>query len=203
MQYWEIIFSGLTALGTLAVAALAIWGDYIRARLVPGRLAVEIYDEDGDTIGQPPNQVYYRHLRVVNRRPWRRPENCRVLLRAMSRRGPNGIFQPIPMPVPLQFIWTPPDTTPPLITIHREQILDFGCIRQGADLRWEPRLYWKPGNFTGFVRANEAIRYSLQIVSDAYVSERYQVFQVSFDGVWDPIPAQMTGWHLTIDEISE
>src|SRR5438552_14802219 len=94
MKCWEIIFSGLTAFGTLAVAALAIWGDYIRARLVPGRLAVEIYEKDGDTVGQPPNQIYYRHLRAVNRRPWRRPENCRVLLRAMSRRGPNGIFQP-------------------------------------------------------------------------------------------------------------
>ena len=202
MKCWEIIFSGLTAFGTLAVAALAIWGDYIRARLVPGRLAVEIYEKDGDTVGQPPNQIYYRHLRAVNRRPWRRPENCRVLLRAMSRRGPNGIFQPMPVPVPLQFMWTPPDTTPPLVAIYREQILDFGYIRQGADLRWEPRLYWKPGNFAGFVGANEAIRYSLQVVSDAYVSETYQVFQVSYDGHWNPVAAQMV-LHLTINEILE
>jgi len=129
------------------------------------------------------------------------PRELPSLLRAMSRRGPNGIFQPIPVPVPLQFIWTPPDTTPPLVTIQREQILDFGYIHQGANLRWEPRLYWKPGNFAGFVGANEAIRYSLQIVSDAYVSETYQVFQVAFDGVWDPVPAQMM-MHLAIDEIA-
>jgi hypothetical protein len=201
MKYWEIIFSGLTAFGTVAVAVLAIWGDYIRAHLVPGRLAIEIYEEDGDTVGQPPNQVYYRHLRVVNRRPWRHGGNCRVLLRGMSRRAPNGMFHPIPIPVPLQFIWTPPDTMPPLVAIHRDQILDFVYIRQGANLRWEPRLYWKPGNFAGFVGPNEAIRYSLQIVSDAYVSETDQVFQVAFDGVWDPVPAQMM-MHLTIDEIA-
>ena len=196
----EIIFSGLTAVGTLAIAALAIWGDWIRTRLAPGRLAVEIYEEEGDIVNQPPNQIYYRHLRVVNRRPWRRAENCRVLLRAMSRRGPNGIFQPIPMPVPLQFVWTPPDITPSLIPIPREEILDFGYIREGAGLRWQPRLYWTPNNFAGFVGANEAIRYSLQIVSDAYVSETYQVFEVSFDGVWSPVAAQMK-MLLTIDPL--
>jgi len=150
-------------------------------------------------VGQPPNQVYYRHLKVVNNRRWR-AENCRVLLREMSRRGPNGVFQPIPMPVPLQFIWTPPDTTPSFVTIHRDQMLDFGFIRQAQQLRWEPRLYWQPGNFAGFVGHNEAVKYSLQIVADAYVSEKYQVFQVSFDGLWNPVAAQMK-MHLTIDEV--
>ena len=199
MQYWEIILSGLTAFGTIFVAILAIWGDYIRARFAPGKLAIETCDEDGDMVGQPPNQVYYRHLKVVNKRRWR-AENCRVLLREMSRRGPNGVFQPIPMPVPLQFIWTPPDTTPSLVTIHRDQMLDFGFIRQAQQLRWEPRLYWQPGNFAGFVGHNEAVKYSLQIVADAYVSEKYQVFQVSFDGLWNPVAAQMK-MHLTIDEV--
>jgi hypothetical protein len=193
----EIIFSGLTAVGTLAVAVLAVWGDWIRTRLAPGRLAVEIYEEEGETINQPPKQFYYRHLRVVNRKPWRRAENCRVLLQAMSRRrGPNEIFQPIPMPVPLQFIWPPQELEPSAITIHAEKTLDFGAVSQERQ-RFEPRLYWAPNNFAGFVGANEAIRYSLQIVSDAYVSETYQVFQVDYDGVWNPVPAQMKP-HLTI-----
>jgi len=116
----EIIFSGLTALGTLAVAALAIWGDWIRTRLAPGKLAIEIYEQDGTLTNQPPNRIYYYHLRVVNKRPWRRPENCRVLLKEMGRRGPNGIFQPIPVAVPLQFIWAPPLHRQPLqYTMHK------------------------------------------------------------------------------------
>ena len=72
--------------------------------------------------------------------------------------------------------------------------------RQAQQLRWEPRLYWQPGNFAGFVGHNEAVKYSLQIVADAYVSEKYQVFQVSFDGLWNPVAAQMK-MHLTIDEV--
>lgn len=195
----DIIFSGLIAFGTLAVAVLAIWGDWMKARLAPGKLAIEVSEEDGDTINQPPNQVYHRHLKVVNRRPWRRAENCRVLLKAMSRQGPNGVFQPIPMTVPLQFIWPPQGQEPSAITVHRDKTLDFGAVSQQR-LRFEPRLYWTPASFTGFVGAHEAIRYSLQIVSDAYVSERYQVFEVAFNGQWNPIPAQMKNY-LTIDEI--
>jgi len=195
---WEIIFSGLTAFGTLAIAALAIWGDWIRTRLFRGELSLEMYEDSVTLANQPPNRIYYYHLKVVNRRRWRRADNCRVLLKALSRRAPNGVFQPVPMPVPLQFIWAPENVTPSAITIHHEEILDFGLVREGNP-RFEPRLYWIPNHFTGFVGANEAIRYSLQIVSDAYVSKTYQVFEVAYDGVWDPVPAQMA-MHLTIDE---
>src|SRR5205823_10268374 len=113
-------------------------------------------------IPRPPISSLFPYTTLFRSR-WR-AENCRVLLREMSRRGPNGVFQPIPMPVPLQFIWTPPDTTPSFVTIHRDQMLDFGFIRQAQQLRWEPRLYWQPGNFAGFVGHNEAVKYSLQIV---------------------------------------
>jgi len=89
--------------------------------------------------------------------------------------------------------------TPSAITIHDAQTLDFGLIHEGR-LRFEPRLYWRPNSFSGDVAAHEAIRYSLQIISDAYVSKKYQVFEVALDGGWDPIPAQMRS-HLTIREI--
>jgi hypothetical protein len=39
---WEIIFSGLTAFGMLAIAALAIWGDWIRTRLFRGELSRDV-----------------------------------------------------------------------------------------------------------------------------------------------------------------
>jgi len=197
---WEIIFSGLTAFGTLAIAALAIWGDWIRTRLFRGELSLEMYEGSVSLANQPPHQIYYYHLKVVNKRWWRRAGNCRVLLKAMSRRGPNGVFQSIAMPVPLQFIWAPQNVTPSAIAIQHEEILDFGLVREGNP-RFEPRLYWIPNHFTGFVGANEAIRYSLQVVSDAYVSKTYRVFEVAFDGVWNPVLAQMTT-HLTIDEIA-
>ena len=187
----------LTAFGTLAVAIAAIWGDWIRASF--GKLALELCENDGDLVNKPANQVYYRHLKVVNKRRWPHPKNCRVLLKAMSRRGPNGIFQPIPMSVPLQFIWPPQELTPSAITIlgKQAQTLDFGLIREGKKC-FEPRLYWTPQSFAGFVVANQAVRYSLQIVSDAYVSKTYQVFEVAFDGTWDAAQMQM---HLTIREI--
>src|SRR2546423_431013 len=149
----ELLFSALTAIGTIAVAILAIWGDWVRARLVPGALRIEIHDRGDlshltDQHGQPlppPNAVYFYHFKVVNRKRWITPKNCRVLLKAMSRRDQNGIFQPSALSVPCQFVWAPAEITPSVIAIEHEQILDFGIVQQRT-MRFEPRLYSYPNN---------------------------------------------------------
>jgi len=202
----EIIVAALTAIGTLAVAVLAIWGDWFRAKFAPGKLAIEIHNLTGDlTHLKLPNgglmHTYFFHLKIVNKRHWISPKNCRVLLQAMSKRGPDNEFHPIPMAVPLQFVWAPAEITPPVVTIHHKQILDFGIMTEGEQ-KFVPKLYSYSNNFRGVIAAGEAIRYSLEIVSDAYVSEKYQVFEVAFDGVWSANPTEMQN-HLRIREIIE
>jgi hypothetical protein len=202
----DIVFSGFTAVGTVLVAILAIWGDRFRSRFAPALLTMEIHDADGDLtfLSQPGGNrlpTYFYHLKVKNKRPWISPKNCRVLLKAMSKRGPDGLFHSIPMSVPLQYVWAPSEITPPVIAIEHEQILDFGIVTE-ANRIFVPMLYSQSNNFLGFVRANEAIRYSLQIVSDAFVSKRYQVFEVAFDGTWSSERLEMKN-HLRIREITE
>lgn len=207
---WDTIFLGLTAVGTILVAVLAIWGDWIRYKLLPAKLTIELHNVVGDLTlitrpfinpAPPPSRVYFYHLKVVNKRRWVSPQNCRVLLKAISKRGPNGIFYPVSMSVPLQFVWAPSEITPPVITIEKEQILDLGMAVEGTGT-FVPRLYSVSHNFAGNVGAGEAVRYSLEIVSSSFVSKKYQVIEVAYDGKWSDDRNEMQA-HLRIREIAE
>ena len=103
------------------------------------------------------------------------------------------------MPVPLQFVWAPAEITPQIITLEHEQVLDFGRITETEKI-FQPALYSYPNNFIGNVGPNEAIRYALQIVSDGFISQTYQVFEVAWDGHWTENREQMKT-HVTIREI--
>ena len=117
----------------------------------------------------------------------------------MSKRGPDGIFHPLPMSVPSQIVWAPAEITPPVISIDDMHILDFGRLPE-ANPVFSPVLYSYANNFMGQVGPNEAIRYSLQIVSDKFISKNYQVFEVAWDGNWGDSKEKMKN-HLTIREI--
>jgi len=159
----ELIIEGFVAFGTLAVAVLAVWGDWFRSRLAPIKLDLTVHAPDGNpTLYASGARVMFYHLRVANQRRWLPAQNCRVMLVGLSRRDPSGIFQPVAMPVPWQFVWSPAEFMPPTVTLLREQILDLGYIEEHSD-RFIPRLFFTPYNFQGFIGKNEAVRFQVQI----------------------------------------
>jgi hypothetical protein len=189
------------AVGTIAVAVMAIWGDYIRSKLAPPKLIIQPHNLRGTVTrftGGP--RVIYYHLKLVNLRPWLTAKNCRVLLRAIHRRGPNHQFGQIPLPVPPQYVWAPAGFTPAVTEITKDQILDFGSLIEGETL-FKPVLYFYPNDFQGFIEAHEAVRYSLEIIAQGYTAKRYQVFEVAWDGTWSDNLDQMSQ-SLTIREVS-
>jgi hypothetical protein len=208
MQTASTLINAAVAVGTLLIAVAAIWGDWLRSRIAPAKLVIESHNLQGDpTMLQPrgPNsgqagiRVMYFHLKVANKRPYLTVKNCRVLLKGMSRRGPDGRFHPAPMSVPSQFVWAPAEITPPVLTLIKEQILDFGCVTETED-KFIPILYSYPNNFQGFVRKDEAVRYHLEVEATNFISPRYQVFEVAWDGAWSYEPEKMQQ-HLRITEI--
>jgi hypothetical protein len=207
MQSSNVWIEALVAIGTLTVAAAAIWGDWLRSRLAPAKLIILPHNLRGDPtlFGDPKSgqttRVMFFHLKVVNQRPWRTVDNCRVLLKGISRRGPDGGFYPVPMSIPIQFVWAPAEITPPVVTLVKEQILDLGFITEKDD-KFTPRFYGTPFNFQGFVRKDEAVRYLLEIEATNFTSPRYQVFEVAWDGTWEYEPEKMEQ-HLRIKEIKE
>jgi hypothetical protein len=205
-----------TALGTVAVAALAIWGEQIRAWLSPAKLVIDGGNFRGHfadlnpprpelppgVIMNPPPPVppaMWYVLKVRNKRPYQKSEHCRVILIGLSRRGPDGRYHHVPFSVPRQFWWAPSESTPPEVTVVRERTIDFGFVQQGAD-RFVPTLYSTPFNFPGYVHRNESVRYFLQIEADNFSSSAYQVFEVSWDGQWHSDSEQMAT-HLTMREV--
>ncbi|HUO44036.1 MAG TPA: hypothetical protein VMT94_03875 [Burkholderiales bacterium] len=210
MINWDLVFQGLAAIGTVAVAILAIWGEKIRACLAPPKLIIQPHTLRGDPTvlklrgvidpsgGQ---KVMYYHLKVMNVRPWLAVQNCRVLLKGLSRRGPDGRFRAVSMAVPVQFVWAPAEVTPQQITIAKEQVLDFGRIGE-QDVKFTPILYTYPNNFQGFVEKDQAVRYYLEIEASNFVSPKPRVFEVAWDGKWEFEPEKMEH-HLRITEIHE
>lgn len=189
---FDRVVAVFAALASITIAIAAIWGNWIRSVLAPAKLSIELHDPEGDLTRfsdaqtgkplPPPNRVYYYHLKVVNKRRWYSPQNCCVLLKAINKRGPDGKFHPIRLPVPLQFVWAPAELAPRMVPVQKEQIFDFGRITE-ADPRFVPVLYSYSNNFEGFVGPNEAVRYSLEIVSDGYVSHKTQEFEVVSAGI--------------------
>ena len=208
----KLVIDGLVAGGTIAVAALAIWGEQIRSVFAPPKLLLRPHNLKGDPnrytttvsvrgtqISLGGDRVMFYHLRVVNLRPSLTVTNCQVLLKAMSRRGPDNHFYPVPLVVAIPFIWSLPDITPPLVTITKEQILDFGKIGEN-DGKFSPTLRTVTNNFAGYVAAGEAVRYHLEIDASNFTSPQPQIFEVAWDGEWHHEPEEMSK-HLTITEI--
>lgn len=207
MRSSNIFIDILGVVGPLMIAAAAIWGNWLRAKLAPAKLIIEPHNLRGDpTIfgdsksGQT-TRVMFFHLKVVNKRPWLNVDNCRVLLKGLSRRGPDGGFYPVPMSIPIQFVWAPAEITPPVVTVVKDQIIDLGFITEGND-KFFPRLFTYPNNFQGFVGKDEAVRYHMEIEGTNFASSRYQVFEVAWDGIWDYEPEKMQH-HIRINEIKE
>jgi hypothetical protein len=209
-QVTKLIIEIVVAFGTLAVAVLAIWGNWFRSILAPAKLVIEAHTVRGDpTIFPPPTNIanapaprlMFYHLKVVNKRPWLPAQNCRVLLKRITRRGPDNTFLPVPLSVPWQFVWSPADITPSMITLVRENVLDFGFIVEGADA-FIPKLYSYPNNFEGCVKKGDAVRYHLLIEATNYAPNAYQVFEVAWDGEWSYEPEKMER-HLRITEVKK
>jgi len=194
------IFIALTAIGTLAVAALAIWGDWFRSWLASPRVEIRPHNLRG-TVTRFTNgtRVIYYHLKASNTRRWAVARNCRIILTAIYRRGPDQRFRASLVPVPPQFVWAPAELTPIVIDLSGEQVIDFGRVVEGGN-RFEPILYSYPNDFLGFVGPNEAVRFQLQAIAGGSPLGSPFIYEVAWNGEWSDNLDTM-GRNLTIGEV--
>lgn len=201
---WNLVIQSFIAIGTIAVAILAIWGNLFKSHFTPPKLKIVVQNLRGELtqlIG--PNfqsRVVYYHLKVVNGRTWSTAKNCKVLLTEVHLKLPNGQFQKNSLNSFPSFRWTPAELTGLTLDISHEQIFDFGRVLEGGN-RFEPTLSIYPNNFNGFVTTNTVIRYTLKIVAEGYESQNPQIFEVAWNGNWSDNMDIMTQ-NLTIQEIN-
>ena len=186
---WSLVIQSVIAIGTIAVAVLAIWGDWFRQKFASPKLRIELHNVIGQlgTAGTLNKSSWFYHLRVVNDRKSFTSKNTKVNLNAIYKQLPNGTFKSFPLIVPTSFYWAPADLNPSLVTINKSHIFDFIRLIEGDDSA-QPCLIRYFKNFEGFVFKDEIVLFELQIISDQFQQEKSQIFEVLWNGIWSETP---------------
>jgi len=180
----DMIFTALTAVGTLAVAVAAIWGDWLRSWLAAPHVEIELHNPRATlTRFTDGRRVIYYHLKATNTRRWAVARNCRVILTTIYLREGDQEFRAAPIPVPPQFVWAPAELTPIVVDLSGEHVIDFGRITEHAGL-FEPVLYSYANDFKGLLGPNQAIRYELQAFSGGSPLGPSVIYEVEWNGQW-------------------
>jgi len=191
-----------TAVGTLGVAVLAIWGETIRARFAGPKLRFGFDDYDGHlTRYEDGRQTIYYHVKLRNERPWSQARNARVVCTGISKRASDGSFVPEGVPYPILLTWTPADFYGPLQTVVHESTCDLGFLDQGSAKFTLAHYFW-PHDFPGTISANQAMRVRLIALADNFTSASTYVLEIHWDGVWSADPVEMRK-HLVIKEVDD
>lgn len=182
-EKWSLIINSLIALGLFTIVLVALFGSWIRRKIFPARLTVEILDKNGElTILDNGHRVIYYHLRIINQKPVI-VQKCRIFLKKIQKLKANGQFEDITLSVPPRYIWTPSETSPEGVDIIMERIIDFGYI---IDNDKEFKLTVTPilNSFRGNLSKNETIRYFIETVAENYHPRKFFCIEVFWDGIW-------------------
>lgn len=190
----------ISAIGTILVAILAIWGEKIRSLLAGPKLEIEPYNILGHlTFRGSGVSTWYYHLKVVNKRQWSPAKRVRVLCTKIFKKRPEGNFEDQHVIVPFQMVWSPPNFHELLPTIKKYDIFDLGHLDQGSD-KFELEIYVRFHYLPGFIKKNECYRIGLEIEADNFHSNNIKWYEISWDGLWDENQTEMKD-HLIIREV--
>jgi len=198
-KLWELLIQGAVAVGTVAVAILAIWGEWVREKLAGAKLQVSLHDPEGELIdvsdGTPSR---YYHLKVRNGRRWAPAKNVRVLLTKINKSAADGSFQGVALSGPLQLTWQYPNFHSLFPTIGPDDICDLGYLQKERFFKLSP--YFFPNNFQGFLETPGKMRVEVIAVADNAESNPLLI-EIAWDGQWSDDTIQMSK-HLVIKEVS-
>jgi hypothetical protein len=196
-----IVVNLLVALGTFAVAVIAIWQDWFRARFTGPRLRISTETLRGNLMQTTGGQKrIFHNLRVVNDRSWSVARGCTVLLRRIERRNVDGRFVEVPLAFEPPFTWAPSEYAPMRPDVSGPLVIDLGYVAEPRPVdghppgdRFHPNLYFWPGNFEGYVYPNQVVRYYLEVRAENYAPKELTVIEISWNGVWtDDVEAMRT-----------
>ena len=180
----QLIIDILVALGTLAVAILAIWGEWFRNKLVAPKLELKLRDTKGHITNlQNGQKVIYYHLVVTNKRKWAIARGVQVVLESVYQRAADGTFKADALVSDVPFIWTFPQFSQITPNISDQKICDFGHLSENEKV-FKPELYFLPNNFNGFVSPNNTIQYSIRVKGENFTSGESKIIEISWDGKW-------------------
>jgi hypothetical protein len=195
----EKFASVFTAIGTIAVAIAAIWGDWIRSKFCGPKLELRLVDRwDLNTTNYGKRQIYC-HLEVSNQRQWSPARSVRVVLDALAKKRPDGTFFPEYLVVPLQLTWAFAIAHEQLPTIGPTDRCDLGWLEEGSE-QFKVSTYIRPNNFRGFLVAGEAMQVRVVALSQNGASNPL-LLEIAWNGTWSTDLEEMRR-HFVVKEVS-
>jgi hypothetical protein len=198
----EVAAAVFTAIGTVAVAILAIWGPSIKTRIAGPRLEISLRDSRGDlNVRADKKATIYYHLSVRNLRAWSPAEAVRVLVVSVAKRRADGSYFPEPIVAPLQLMWAFPGSHEQFPTIAAiPETCDFGYLEEGSGL-FRLSTYIVPNNFRGHIARGDAMQVRVIVAAHNSRSVKPLLIEISWDGEWSTDLDEMQR-HLVIKEIT-
>jgi hypothetical protein len=180
----ETVAAVFTAVGTVAVAILAIWGDKVRDSIAGPKLDLSLRDGRGDlNVRADGLKTIYYHIFVSNRRTWSPARAVRILVTSIEKRRPDGTYLPETVVAPLQLTWAFPRFHELLPTVVKEDTCDLGFLVEKGN-RFTLSTYITPNNFRGYIEAGESMRVHLVAAAHNFYSSAPIILEISWDGIW-------------------
>ncbi len=151
----NLIVAIIAALGTWAIAIIAIWGESIKSHFGGPKLEIALLDPEGKitTFGDG-TPVRYYHLTISNKRRWNQAHNVRVVICKITKPAADKSFtHEEPLSGPLQLHWQFPFVHPQYPTIGPDDICDLGFLKKGE--HFELATYIKPNNINTKLASNQ------------------------------------------------
>jgi hypothetical protein len=179
-EKYSVAIQLVVAFGTIVVAVVAIWGNYLRSIFASPRLDLRLYNAAGEpTKYDDGSNVRYYHLAVSNKRNWAPAKNVVVHITLLERPGPDGEWRPAMYSGAVPLVWQFGQFYAGLPSIGREHICDLGRIAEGGQFKL--KTLFRPNNFVNTIGAGEKARVHLRAVADNAQSNPL-VIEVAWDG---------------------
>jgi hypothetical protein len=189
---WMLAATWATAVGTIAVAASAVFGDTIRRWVYAPKLDISFdgLKSDKPTPRGGPNAPsgygWYFHVRVKNTKKNTTARRVRVLIVAIEEIKNDSAKIPSSIPIPLQLRWTPAELRQLFVDFSDSAYADLVAIVKESDSN--PRLellsITQPFGLSEQIPQRGRIRYWLRVESENAASAPLVAFDVTWDGAW-------------------
>ncbi|MDP2895452.1 MAG: hypothetical protein Q8Q12_02690 [bacterium] len=198
----------MVAFGTVLVAVVAIWGEWIRSAVAGPKMQITLKDAKGWAARGSPYRRYT--LMVYNKRHWASAKNVRVLCEKMFRRSSDGCFEELPLYDPIQLRWTRSSvrkmTSPRLNPdISSMDMCALGAMSIGGfalDAYCGDVHFPHSDPSRGHSLAGETVRIELIVVADNFRSKAPYVLEIAWDGERSEDAEEMSK-HLVIKELRQ
>ena len=199
VEFYSLLIQSIVAIGSIVVSILAIWGDFIRSKIAPPLLRINLNSFEGDpTKSHDGRKFRFYHLCVKNNRIWSIANNVVVNINLLEKPGPDGEWQSAMYCGKIPLAWQFGEVYSSLPSIGKEHICDLGHIAEENKFKLKTRI--SPNNFDGSVDKNEKIRVHLQAVADNAKSN-ILILEIAWNGKWSSGSKEMAK-NLIIKEIS-